>query len=228
MEQLHPPPALSLEGNLSENWRKWHQRYCLYEAACGLSDKGDNVRGSTFLHIIGQEALDVYNTFTWANAGDKVKVDIVSEKFKNYCSPQKNLTFERHIFNTRSQQQGESIDQYVTDLRKISSDCEFADLRDGLIRDRIVCGVRDDGIRARLLREGDLTLQKALDVCRASELSSSQVKMLNSGASEVHAVKKKPFNHQHRPKKWQPRTSSHKSTYPSSHQPTSHQPATSS
>ena len=221
MEQLHPPPVLSLEGNLSENWRKWHQRYTLYETASGLQEKTDAIRGATFLHCIGQEALDVYNTFTWAQEADKVSVAVIVEKFQSYCSPKKNVTFERHIFNTRAQQEGETSDQYVTELKRISTDCEFGDLKEGLIRDRIVCGIRDDGVRARLLREGDLTLQKAIDICRASELSSSQVKMLtHSATAEVHAVKKKPFTPNYKPhfkrRYHKPSTVSHPPNTPSS------------
>ena len=57
-----------------------------------------------------------------------------------------------------------------------------------LIRDRIVCGIRDDSVRRRLLREADLTLEKAIDVCRANEITSSQVKMLNEEV-EVHKIR---------------------------------------
>ncbi len=55
---------------------------------------------------------------------------------------------------------------------------EFADLTDSLIRDRIVCGIKDNNVRARLLREADLTLEKAIDTCRANEITSNQMKML--------------------------------------------------
>jgi hypothetical protein len=66
----------------------------------------------------------------------------------------------------RSQSSEETIDSYVTDLKHKAKDCEFGDLTDSLIRDRIVCGIRDDNVRARLLREADLTLEKAIDTCR--------------------------------------------------------------
>ena len=57
-----------------------------------------------------------------------------------------------------------------------------------MIRDRIECGIRDDSVRRRLLREADLTLEKAIDVCRANEITSSQVKMLNEEV-EVHKIR---------------------------------------
>lgn len=49
-------------------------------------------------------------------------------------------------------------------------------MHDSLVRDRIVCGITDDQVRGRLLREADRTPEKAIDICRASEITTSQVK----------------------------------------------------
>ena len=64
---------------------------------------------------------------------------------------------------------------YVTELRKIAKSCELGDLHDSLIGDRIICGIKSDKVRARLLREPDLALTKVIETCRATELSKSQL-----------------------------------------------------
>ena len=61
---------------------------------------------------------------------------------------------------------------------KKASSCEFGILCDSLIRDRIVCGICDDRTQSRLLKEADLTLEKAVDMCRADEITASQIKTL--------------------------------------------------
>lgn len=109
-------------------------------------------------------------------------------KFERYCNPRKNLTFEIHSFFTRNQQEGETIDAYVTELRNKASRCEFADLKDGLIRDRIVCGIKNDSVRARLLRELHLSLEKCVDICRAAEISATQLKELTE-EKLIHTIK---------------------------------------
>ena len=115
------------------------------------------------------EALEVYNTFTWDNVGDEMKVKPIMAKFEACCNPRKNVTWERHLFNNRRQLPGEPIDHFVTDLHTKAKTCEFGELTDSLIRDRIVEGVLDDRTRSRLLRELSLTLQSALDICQSSE-----------------------------------------------------------
>ena len=105
----------------------------------------------------------------------------LKQLFKAYCNPRKNLIFERHKFNTRNQDENETIDQYVTALRTLAATCEFESLHDGLIRDRIVCGIKAQTLKERMLRENDLTLQKAIDIYRAAETSRDQLKSLCGG-----------------------------------------------
>ena len=61
-------------------------------------------------------------------------------------------------------------------------------MKDSLIRDRIVCGIICDRARTRLLKDSELTLQKELDICRANEATTSQLKILSLGATNKEPV----------------------------------------
>ena len=63
----------------------------------------DEVKSAIFLQLAGPDALDVFNTLTFENEGDAKKLDKLLEKFEAYCIPRKNITWERHVFNTRNQ-----------------------------------------------------------------------------------------------------------------------------
>ena len=65
----------------------------------------------------------------------------IIEKFDDYCIQHKNITFLRHNFFTHRQVEGQSFDEFVTSLRKVSTNCEFGALNSSLIRDIIVDGV---------------------------------------------------------------------------------------
>ena len=52
MEALKPREPLRIEGNLSENWKKWWQRFEFYLTATGISEK-DKIKTSTFLQSAG-------------------------------------------------------------------------------------------------------------------------------------------------------------------------------
>lgn len=194
MEQLKPPNSLCFEGNLAENWRTWVQKFDLYLIATGIGEKSTKVQCATFLHVAGDEAIKVFNTMDFDDDVDDL--DVLKRKFQEYCEPRKNITYMRHLFFTRAQGPKETIDSYVTELKNKAKDCGFAQLHDELIKDRIVCGITSDTVRARLLRETNLDLARAVDICRASELTQSHMKALHEEAdvavNKVNVTRKKP------------------------------------
>ena len=104
----------------------------------------------------------------------------------------KNETVERYKFNTRNQESGETIYNFVTELKLLSQYCAFEHLEESLVKDRIVCGTNDPKLRERLLRESDLNFQKCLDICRAWELSKERLKEIDksAAAAEVNVFEK--------------------------------------
>ena len=152
MEDFRPPPSMSFDGNVSENWRKWRQQLTLYLSATEKDAKSDKIKLSILLHCIGEKGREIYNCFTFESNDDKMKFSKILEKFDEYCNPRKNLTFLRYKFFTYRQKEGENFDDFMTQLKKLSADCEFGELKDSLIRDVIIIGVSDNRLRERLLR----------------------------------------------------------------------------
>ena len=86
--------------------------------------------------------------------------------------------------------------------------CEYKD-EDEILRDIFVFGLRDNGpggVMERLFREEDVTLERAVEMARASEVSRVQMKILHERTKTlptepVNAIqlkqhvnsKKKPF-----------------------------------
>ena len=108
------------------------------------------------------------------NPGDKMRLTSVLEKFSEYCNPRKNTTIFVICFSRIDE--GHNLHDFVTELKKLSSECEFKTLHDSLIiKDMIVCGTNDNSLRERLLRESELTLSKPIYVGHAAEESRNHV-----------------------------------------------------
>ena len=97
MEHVKPIGPLRMDGNIAENWRKWKQRWTLYAKASGVDAKDEQMQCAVFLHTIGDEALEVYDTFTFTE-NEENKIESLRGKFDAYCSPKKNVTYERYLF----------------------------------------------------------------------------------------------------------------------------------
>ena len=189
------PPKLQLQsGNLSKEWKQWRQIWEAYEEVTDLRNKTSRLRVATFITCIGKEALEVHNGLPFQSDAEKTDIQKVLELWQNHCMGKTNIICERYKFNNRSQEQAESIDTYVTTLRALAETCEFGTLKDDLLRDRIVCGVRDKGIRRKLLQESGLTLSKCVDICRANEATAAQLKDMaprQTDEEEANAVNQK-------------------------------------
>lgn len=186
---LKPPEKIKSLNK--EEFTKWKQRFEIYRKATGAHSKPGDVQVALLLHCMGEQCIYVYNTFN-LNAQEENDYELVMKKFVDYFVPKKNESINSHLFFTRNQGENETFDVYLTELRKLSSECEFGNLKDRLIRDRIVAGISDTRLKDRLLRETDLTLDKTINICKAAELASERVKQIEN-RQEVHAVKKKEF-----------------------------------
>lgn len=72
----------------------------------------------------------------------------------------------------------------------LAGTCNFGNIRDSLIRNCIVCGTNSSAMRERLLREENLTLDKCMQLCRATELSKENSKALQGqNVEEIRALK---------------------------------------
>ena len=73
----------------------------------------------------------------------------------------KNVIIEHAKFNKCSQQPGKPVEQFVASLYNLAVDYNFGELKDELIRDRIVVGIRDASLSERLQMDPELTLEKS-------------------------------------------------------------------
>ena len=187
---LAPPAPLDLSGNIAENWKRFAQRFQLYLTATGASGNDDTQKTSLLLHVIGEDALDIYNSWTWATPSDAMKLNMVLQRFEQYCIPKANVTMERFHFNRATQDSCENFDQFLTRVQRLSKKCEFGELCDSLIKDRLVIGINDDNTREHLLRTDNLDLEKAIQLCKAAELVKQRSMELKSESVNVDAVHK--------------------------------------
>ena len=114
------------------------------------------------------------------------------EALEAYFKPKRNVVYERYLFNMCQQNPDELMDGYVSRLRKAASICQFGTLTEEIIRDQLVISLRDHATKLRLLKEDSLDINKALNICRSSEVATLQLKAMKSeetkSAEEVHAV----------------------------------------
>ena len=152
---------------------------------------------------MGKEAIAIYQTFTWADRKAD-ELDQVLAAFSKYFKPKTNEIYERFMFLQRRQRQGESFETFYTDLLRLVESCScHQNEKRKIIRDQIVMNIiTSDTTREKLLTEADRSLERAVDVCRSMEATTTYLTSMSATSPltkktdslTAHAVKsKRPF-----------------------------------
>lgn len=184
--QLPTIPAFRPTGDptsISQRFQKWVKSFQYFLGASGITD--DARKKATLLHLIGLESQEIFDTL---NPADDTYQSAL-QAFIDHFSVQKNIPFERSKFHSCKQKQGESIEQFVTNLRKLASTCDYGTETDNQIRDQVIAACFSTKFRKRLLAEPDLTLQKVVSIGQSLESAHYQSKEIeSSAASSVESV----------------------------------------
>lgn len=154
---LQPPANLDIKDkHRAENWSIFKQRWENYAILTQLSKQPEEYQIALFLYSIGTEATKTFNTFDLSEE-NKHSLKAIIDTFDKFVIGQRNKTYERYKFNSRSQQEGESVSAYIIEIRSLAQTCNFCScLHNTLIRDRVVLGIRDHETRKRLLQKKKL------------------------------------------------------------------------
>ncbi|KAL1487114.1 hypothetical protein MTO96_046660 [Rhipicephalus appendiculatus] len=107
---------------------------------------------------------------------NSLSYDLVVDCLEDQYNPQANEIAASYVFFMRKQKEGESVRDFIAELRRLAESCNFGSTMDRMLRDRIVCGIRDDDARRSLLTRRKLTLKEAEDFARASEKAQEDVR----------------------------------------------------
>ena len=119
---------------------------------------------------------------------EEATFDAIKSKLQEHYQPQVVEIAERYKFFQRAQREGETVAEYLADLKKIARNAKFGDYLDTALRDQLVCGLHDSRCQKELLCMTSLTLEMAVQHARAFEAVSREATMFN--AADLHEVKR--------------------------------------
>lgn len=168
--------------------RRFKSQWRNYELATDVATESQEKRTAILLSCVGSDAYDVFQTMVFHYEANRSNVEAVIKAFYDYCIGETNITYERYTLNKRVQESSESFDNFLMELSRLVKSCEYGELEESILKDRIVIGIRDDGTRRKLIQIHKLDLAAAIDVCRASETAMRHLREIRSVAEDVHSV----------------------------------------
>ena len=175
-----PLPSFDPVGDptsLSQRWTTWKKRFETYLIALNITE--DKQKRALLLYQAGQETQEIFETLT--DTGTDYKTAL--SKLDAYFLPKKNVDYETFQFRQATQKSDETVDQFVTRLRKLAEHCEFTDLNKEL-KLAVIQNCTSKRLRRYALREEDMTLDKIQAKARALESSEKQAKGMEDTAAQ--------------------------------------------
>ena len=129
--QISPPAPMSLKGEVAENWEEFERAWNDYCIATGLDKKlkteegaddpaGQLVVAATLCSVMGTECRKILNNLPEVTEETRKKTDPIIKALRAYFLPQRNVLYERFLFNSAVQKAGETVDEFVLRLRQLA------------------------------------------------------------------------------------------------------------
>ena len=160
----------------SEKISAYLERMTIYFSA---NDIAEAKQAAVLLTVIGPQTYSLLRSLTAPDLPHDKAYAALSALLKSHFEPKPLVIAERFHFHRRNQRGDESTAIFVAELRRLSAYCEFGDLDDAL-RDRLVCGLRNESIQKRLLSEANLTYQRAMELAQGMEAAEQNSRSLKS------------------------------------------------
>eukprot|EP00731_Ephydatia_muelleri_P006059 Em0003g307a len=154
----------------------------------GANDIANEKKVAILLSVIGAKTYAVLRSLVAPDQPKDKSFAELKALLKAHYDPKPLVIAERFRFYRRDQTAEESISEFLVELRRLAAHCEFGQFLDEALRDRLVCGLRNDAIQKRLLSEADVTLAKAVQIASSMESAEKKEQSLQLNVTKPGAI----------------------------------------
>ena len=144
---------------------------------------------SVLLTVIGPKVYGLLRGLMAPALPKEKSLKDLEKALKEHYEPQPLVIAERFHFYKRAQSTGESLADYLAELRRLARMCDFGAFLNEALRDRFVVGMKSESIQKRLLSEAKLTLPKALEIAQGMETAAQKAKEFKESPSNVMQIR---------------------------------------
>lgn len=176
------------------SWKTWWRLFQNFLVLRRVTDEGD--KRLIFLQEIGASNYELLESLLQGKEPETATMAQMQEAMEQHFQPKKLLMAERFGLMSKTQKQGQTLQEYHAELQKAANTCGFEKVKDH--RDTVVAMVFIGGLlsvetRKRLLEKEELSSKEVLEAAEAFERVGKNAPHLKEGMTEVGvaAVSKK-------------------------------------
>nr|XP_029719600.1 uncharacterized protein K02A2.6-like [Aedes albopictus] len=169
-------------------WARWVKRL---EGGFRMFNVPVNRHKDYLLHYMGAATYDILcDHISPIEPETKSYAEIVTT-LDAFFDPEPLEMVEVWKFRTRTQKEGETVKEFVTELQRDAKFCKFGNYLKTELRNQLVFGLRSKRIRSRLIEEKGLTFEKALEIALSMEASGEGAEMFEKRSQDVNYTERR-------------------------------------
>lgn len=198
VKTLYQPQALTFETfdenvEIFDNYAHRLENFLKLNGLTADDAETESRKVMVLINCLGPKHYQLLSNLTSPDLPATKTYTELMQLLKEHLSPRTNVLTEQHKFLSRAQRNGESISNYINALKELSKSADFktscADANckksviNLLLRAQFIRGLQDSEIREKILQQGDLTFEKAVDIAltiEAAKIENKEVYKTNS------------------------------------------------
>ena len=189
-------------------WQDYKREFRVRLQAAGLDTAPGKRQVGQLLKSMGIECIKLFDSFEFAPAVEAVEadaargiaavpardaeskddLDTVLGKFDAHWGVNRFKSIKRQEFLDLERRDGQTIMDFIAEVKRKAEYCEFAGIKDDFICDKITNKIKDEKCSERLLElpDSERTLARVIEVCRQVEVTKTHLKSLGGGAETTN------------------------------------------
>ncbi|CAK9824526.1 hypothetical protein ANTRET_LOCUS2682 [Anthophora retusa] len=180
---ISPPSPLTKSENMAHTWTIWKRDFMIYMKASQSFGKPKDVKAYMLRSCIGEFGQRVIEQIAAKDSNNLYNMDLLIHKLDKYFVSNNEIQ-ERYKFFTMQKSEKESITNYATTLKRMAETCNFGNMKDDLIRDKILAEIKDKQLLQKLFETECLDLSKLTSIW-VEHVKDAQKDTLNKDNSNV-------------------------------------------
>ena len=144
----------------------------IFFQANGIAE--DEKKVPVFLSITGGDIYALLRSLLSPVKPQEKTVAELKAELTRHFQPKKVIIAKHFNFHQRNQAPDESIGEYVAELHKLTTNCDFGDYLERALRDRFICRLRSETTQKQPLTEAELTFKHTVEIAQAIEVAEKK------------------------------------------------------
>ena len=156
--QSRPFPKFDTFDSVKEDFELYKRRFKIWARVQGLTE---TAKRDIFLMNIGAEAFSRLSSLCFPKQAEELTFTELIGKMENFYKTKKKVISNRALFRERKQEQGETVSDFVMQLKKLCLNCDYGEKVNEELRDQFIIGLKSSKLKKDLMLSDSISFEEA-------------------------------------------------------------------